>query len=92
LCASALRWPASCCSRRPKKVEGGVSAPPDFFSKGRDMPLNKGYSSKSIGKNIAQEEKGGRPRKQAVAMALNVASKAAVKAGKPSKAPKRKRA
>lgn len=56
------------------------------------MPLNKGYSSKSIGKNIAQEGKGGRPRKQAVAIALNVASRAAVKAGKPSKAPKRKRA
>ena len=48
------------------------------------MPFNKGYSSKSIGKNIAQEKKSGRPRNQAVAIAL--------KDGKPSKASKRKRA
>ena len=55
------------------------------------MPLKKGYSRKSIAKNIKTEEKAGRPRKQAVAIALNVARKAAEKAGKPSKAPKRKR-
>jgi ABC-type uncharacterized transport system permease subunit len=52
------------------------------------MPLTKGYSSKSIGKNIKAEEKAGKPRKQAMAIALNVARKAAEKAGKPSKAPK----
>ena len=53
------------------------------------MPLKKGYSSKSIGKNIKMEEKAGRPKKQAIAIALNVAREAAMKAGKPSKAPKR---
>jgi hypothetical protein len=53
------------------------------------MPLAKGYSSKSIGKNIAMEKKSGKPIKQAVAIALNVATKAAEKAGKPSKAPKK---
>ena len=46
------------------------------------MPMTKGYSSKSIGKNIKMEEKSGKPRKQAVAIALNVATKAAKAAGK----------
>ena len=54
------------------------------------MPLKKGYSRTSIGKNIKMEEKAGRPKKQAVAIALNVAREAAMKAGNPSKAPKRK--
>ncbi len=53
------------------------------------MPLKKGYSRDSIGKNIKMEEKAGRPKKQAIAIALNVARDAAMKAGKPSKAPKR---
>jgi hypothetical protein len=53
------------------------------------MPLTKGYSSKSIGKNIKMEEKSGKPRKQSVAIALSVARDAAMKAGKPSKAPKK---
>ena len=51
------------------------------------MPLTKGYSSKSIGKNIKMEKKSGKPMKQAVAIALNVATKAAKAAGKPMKAP-----
>lgn len=55
------------------------------------MPLTKGYSRKSIGENIKTEEKAGRPRKQAIAIALNIARKAAEKAGKPSKAPKRRK-
>ena len=54
------------------------------------MPLKKGYSRSSIGENIKMEEKAGRPKKQAIAIALNVARDAAMKAGKPSKAPKRK--
>ena len=54
------------------------------------MPLKKGFSRASIGKNIKIEEKAGRPKKQAIAIALNVARDAAMKAGKPSKAPKRK--
>ena len=37
------------------------------------MPLIKGYSKKSIAKNIKTEIKAGRSRKQAVAIALNVA-------------------
>lgn len=40
------------------------------------MPLIKGYSQKSISKNIEQEIKAGKPRKQAIAIALDVARKA----------------
>ena len=40
------------------------------------MPLIKGYSRKSIGKNIAMEVRSGRPRKQAIAIALSTARKA----------------
>jgi len=40
------------------------------------MPLAKGFTRTSIGKNIRTEMKRGRPQKQAVAIALNVARKA----------------
>jgi hypothetical protein len=40
------------------------------------MPLKKGFTRTSIGKNIRTEMKRGRPQKQAVAIALNVARKA----------------
>lgn len=39
------------------------------------MPLIKSKSKKAIGKNIAIEEEAGKPRKQAIAIALNTARK-----------------
>lgn len=54
------------------------------------MPLIKGYSKKSIGKNISKEMKSGRPQKQAIAIALSTARKAAQKAGKTYKVPAKK--
>ena len=40
------------------------------------MPLNKGYSQKSVGSNISKEMKRGKPQKQAIAITLNTARKA----------------
>jgi len=39
------------------------------------MPLIKGYSAKSLSKNIRTELKAGKPRKQAIAIALSTARK-----------------
>ena len=49
------------------------------------MPMKQGYSKKSVSSNIRREMKAGKPQKQAVAIALSVASKtkkAATKKGR----------
>lgn len=43
------------------------------------MPIIKSKNKKNIGKNIAIEEKSGKPHKQAVAIALDVARRAGAK-------------
>ena len=43
------------------------------------MPLMKGYSREAVSKNISTEVKSGAPQKQAVAIALSIARKAAGK-------------
>ncbi len=41
------------------------------------MPLNKSKSDKAVGKNIAKETAAGKPRKQAIAIALETQRRAA---------------
>jgi hypothetical protein len=50
------------------------------------MPLKKGFSKKTIGKNIKTEmKKKGRKKKQAIAIALDFARRSSKKAGKSKK-------
>lgn len=49
------------------------------------MPLKKGASKKTIGKNISEMESSGHPKKQAIAAALNEARKSGAKIPKKRK-------
>ncbi len=49
------------------------------------MPLVKSKSKKAIGENIKREESAGKPKKQAIAIALNVAREAGAKIPKKKK-------
>jgi hypothetical protein len=52
--------------------------------------MKQGYGKKTMSENISKEMKAGKPQKQAVAIAMSNARKAAMKAGKPGKAPMKK--
>lgn len=49
------------------------------------MPLIKSASKKAVGENIKREESAGKPKKQAIAIALNVAREAGAKIPKKGK-------
>ena len=49
------------------------------------MPLIKSKSKEAIGKNIKTEMKAGKPQKQAIAIALDVARRAGAKIPKKAK-------
>lgn len=52
------------------------------------MPLDKSGSKASVGKNIKTEMAAGRPKKQAIAIALSTARKAGAKIPKAKKSKK----
>ena len=49
------------------------------------MPLKQGYSKKTISENIARERRAGKPRNQAIAIAMETARLAKRKRNKPSR-------
>jgi hypothetical protein len=51
------------------------------------MPLDKSGSSKAVGNNIKTEEKAGKPRAQAIAIALNTQRSAPDRGNRPAEAP-----
>jgi hypothetical protein len=57
------------------------------------MPLKKGTSRKAIGENIKREERAGKPRKQAVAIAMRQADKSGYRSAsaRSRKGPKQKK-
>ena len=61
--------------RETVQQEAGNQKPDMMF----ENPLSKGKSQKSINKNIKQLKEEGLPKKQAIAIALNVARKAGSK-------------
>ena len=46
------------------------------------MPMKKGYGKKTVAKNIKTEMAAGKPQKQAVAIAINIAKKSKPKAAR----------
>ena len=56
-----------------------MSSPLYSFFDGASMPLIKSKSDKAVGKNIAKETAAGKPRKQAIAIALETQRRAARK-------------
>ena len=62
---------------------GGLPGLIKWAQKNNDnMPLKQGYSRKTISQNIRAERRAGKPRKQAIAIALSTARKAKARSKK----------
>jgi hypothetical protein len=68
--------------RKPRAFESAFVLPIFQDQEEPAMPLKKGYSKKTIAKNIRTEMHHGRPQKQAIAIAMSVARKARRKRSK----------